>query len=129
MHAEDYEITPANSSCENTNKTVIVSNPGSQINHTQTNVDAVKQQHIEDSKYDSDQLVVKPLYGGSKKFYILFRHKTYIIENTDEIKALKQFLNNSIYKKDYILKISDNHTVSYYIIRRNQKNKFKKIYF
>jgi hypothetical protein len=129
MDAEDYDITPANSSCGS--KTVVVSNPGSQVHNTQNNLNALDTQNTENSQYDSPTLNVQPLYGGKKNkiFTILFRHNKYTVEDIDEIKAIKKFLKDTIYKRDYILKISCNKIESYYIIRRNQKYKFKKIYY
>jgi len=97
MSAEpkNYEISPANTTCSNIHKTVIVSNPGSPVNNTQTHINAMKEQHIEDSKYDSPQLDVKPLYGGKNNnimFNILFRKKIYIINE-----------KNIYYKKTHII--------------------------
>jgi hypothetical protein len=124
MSAEpkNYEISPANTTCSNIHKTVIVSNPGSPVNNTQTHINAMKEQHIEDSKYDSPQLDVKPLYGGKKNsiyktFNIFFRKKIYTITEKDEMSALKNFFKNKIYKKDHLLKISNNNVTSSYILR------------
>jgi len=121
--AEDYEITPANNACANSvNKTVIVSTPGSPANNTQTHVTAMQNQHIEDTKYDSPELSVQPLYGGKsniiyKTYNIFFRKKMYTIMEIDEISALKKFFKNKTYKRDYLLKISNNNNTSTYIIR------------
>ena len=121
--SEDYEITPANTTCVNSiNKTIIVSTPGSPAHNTQTHFNAMQNQHIEDSKYDSPELSVQPLYGGKKNimyktYDIFFRKKMYTITEVDEISALKTFFKNKIYKKDYLLKISNNNKTSTYIIR------------
>jgi hypothetical protein len=121
--AEDYEITPANTACANAiNKTVIVSTPGSPAHNTQTNFNAMQAQHVEDSKYDSAELNVQPLYGGKnniiyKKYNISFRKKMYTITENDEISALKKFFKNKMYKRDYLLTISNNNKTSTYIIR------------
>lgn len=121
--SEDYEITSANTSCANTvNKTVIVSTPGSPSNNTQTHINAMQNQHIEDSKYDSPELSVQPLYGGKKNiiyktYNIFFRKKKYTITEIDEMSALKKFFKNKMYKRDYLLKISNDNVTSSYIIR------------
>ena len=121
--AEDYEVTSANTSCTNTlNKTVIVSTPGSPVNNTQTYFNAVQNQHIEDSKYDSPELSVQPLYGGKKNiiyktYNIYFRKKKYTITEINEMSALKKFFKDKMYKRDYLLTISNNKKTSTYIIR------------
>lgn len=121
--AEDYEITPANYACVNAiNKTVIVSTPGSPANNTQIHVSAMKNQYIEDSKYDSPELSVQPLYGGKnniiyKTYNIFFRKKIYTITEINEINALIKLFKNKTYKRDYLLTISNNNKTSTYIIR------------
>lgn len=131
LNSEDYEITPANQSCLNSTTTVIVSNPGSQISNTQTNVNALQQQQTEYSKYDSPQQNVQPMYGGKKnnKLYnIYFKKKIYEIYANNEINGLKKIFKNKSYKKDYLLNITNNNISSCYIIRSsNKKNKFIKI--
>ena len=121
--AEDYEIQPANTACANAiNKTVIVSTPGSPAHTNQIHVNAVQAQHVEDSKYDSPELSVQPLYGGKnniiyKTYNIFFRKKMYTIAEIDEINALKKLFKNKTYKRDYLLTISNNNKTSTYIIR------------
>ena len=47
-------------------------NPGSKNEYTMNNIDATKQQHIENSKYDqTDEITVKPLYGGNLNEYTI----------------------------------------------------------
>ena len=41
----------------------------------------------------------------------------YTITEIDEISALKKFFKNKTYKRDYLLKISNNNNTSTYIIR------------
>jgi len=118
--SEDYDFAPANNSCSNNvNKTIIVPALGSPSNNTQTHIDAMQAQHVEDSKYDSPQLNVQPLYGGKKnlKIYnIYFRKKIYTVTNSNKLNALKIFFKNKIYKKDHLVKISNNNKTSFYIL-------------
>lgn len=121
---KNYEVTPANHMCKNTTSSIITSTPGTSANSASKNIDTVQQQHIEDSKYDSVQ-VVKPLYGGNL-FTILFRNKKIYLTGKDERTTIKSFLKNKKeYKKDQIIQIINNN-LSTYIIKGNSKNKFIK---
>jgi len=122
---ESYEVLPANHMCQNTTSSTIVSTPGTSSNSASKNIDAVQQQHIENSQYDSVQ-TVKPLYGGNL-FTIIFRNKRIYMTGKDEKTLIKSFLRNKKeYKKDQIIKIINNNNLSTYIIKGNSKNKFIK---
>jgi hypothetical protein len=95
-------------------------------------INAVQQQHLEDSKYDqTDEIVVKPLYGGNLNNYnINFKNKKININANNEIEAIKNILNNKVYKKENLLEITDKYNnKSLYVIKTNKKrNNFKKIF-
>jgi hypothetical protein len=80
------------------------------------------------AQYDSDIASPESMYGGNSSYKIIFRKKSTFIPSSSEKDAIKIFLNNKIYKRDYLLEIIQNNKKSIYIIRANYKNKIKKIY-
>ena len=133
----NYDVVPINNSCNDViNKDVTISSPGSKTAHSDQNITNINNQYDTNSQYDSIDNV-KPLYGGILKnnmntlFTIKFRNKVVNIESLNEKIAIKVFLDNKIYKKDYLLEIIHNnlntHTSSFYIIKNGYKNKFKKM--
>ena len=137
MESEDSSnVVPINQTCSKViNTEVIVPSPGSVTATTTQNADNISNQQKANAQFDNvDDLVVKPMYGGiQKKFIINFRNKIMAINTDNEINAIKKILNNKIYKKDYLLEISEEisknkKNKSMYIIRGRYKNKFKKIY-
>lgn len=126
-----FEIAPANQNCKNViNNQVVESAPNTTNSNASDNVNSTLDQHTLDSQYDNtDAITVKPMYGGSKKFKIILKKKIYLIQSNNEINAIKNVLNNKIYKTDNLLEIIDNNNKqSLYIIKANYKNKIKKIY-
>ena len=113
--SEEYEIKPANSSCANQmNKSIIIPTPGTATNANQIQVNAVEDQHNENSKYDNiDGINIKPLYGGNKnnknnKYYkINFNNKIKKYKAKNEREAINIFLTKNILTKDYLLEISE----------------------
>lgn len=127
----NFEIAPANQGCKNTmNTEVVQSAPNSTNSNASDNINTTLDQHTLDSQYDNtDAIVVKPMYGGNKKFKIILRKKEYLIQSNNEVNAIKNVLNNKIYKTDNLLEIFDNNNKhSMYIIKANYKNKIKKIH-
>ena len=126
--SESIDITPVNSQCSTYVKTDIVpSNSGTSTN-TNKNIDSMQNQMTTSAQYDTDVASPKPMYGGNNNYKIIFRKKSSFITGSSEQDAIKSFLNNKIYKKDYLLEISQYNKKSIYIIRANYKNKVKKIY-
>lgn len=125
----DFDVKPANHTCSSASSTSITAAHGSQNAAVSQNLDTVNSQNAASSQYDNvDNMNVKPMYGGTlKKYKIIFRKKTYFINELNESSAIKKILNNKIYKKDYFLEIYYNIYNSLYIIRANHKNKFVKI--
>jgi len=110
--SEEYEIKPANSSCANQmNKSIIIPTPGTATNANQIQVNAVEDQHNENSKYDNiDGINIKPLYGGNKnnKYYkIFFNNKIKKYKAKNEREAINIFLTKNVLTKDYLLEISE----------------------
>jgi len=130
--SEDYDITPANHACSSViNSSVIKPVPNSSTGNATNDIDSSTQQHASDAQYDNtDNIEVKPLYGGGYpvKFKIIFKNKINYIYSNNEIGAIKDVLNNKIFKVDNLLEIFDNNKKSMYIIKKKYKNKFKKIH-
>lgn len=126
----DYDVKPINQKCSsNINSYVTKPNPNSTNYNVATKLDSVNDQHKLDSQYDNvDNLNVKPMYGGGYIFKIKFRNIDYEIFGTNELDAIKIFLNGRIFKKDHLIEISYNNIDSMYIIRRKYKNKIIKLY-
>jgi len=117
---DSYKVIPINNKCSSVSNKIVVLETNN-IN----NVNQINNQLIASSQYDNvKNIIVKPMYGGNKSFNIIYRNKEYNIISNNEINAIKNILQNKIYKKDYLLNIND----SLYIIRANYKNRFKKIY-
>ena len=121
----DYDVKPINHKCTSSmNSYLTKPNPNSTNYNVSTNLNSVSNQHKLDSQYDNvDNLNVKPMYGGKNIFKIKFRNKYYNISGTNELDAIKIFLNGRIFKKDHLIEISYNNIDSLYIIRRKYKNK------
>ena len=130
MDSESHDIVPINSQCQGRVETKIVSQPGTDSNQAAKDIQNTENQQAINAQYDSvDDMKVKPMYGGNMLFKIIFRNKVSNIYQNNEKNAIKELLNNKIYKKDHLLEIFNNKNVrSVYIIRGNYKNKFKKIY-
>lgn len=130
--SEDYDIKPVNHACaSSTSDHVIKPTPNSSTGNATSDIDASSQQHDSDAQYDNtDSIEVKPLYGGGDltKFKIIFKNKINYIYSNNEIGAIKNVLNNKIFKVDHLLEIFHNNKKSMYIIQKNYKNKFKKIH-
>ena len=127
--SESFDITPVNTQCSTYVKTEIVNSHSGTTTNTNKNIDSVQNQTTASARYDSDNIdSPKPMYGGNNNYKIIFRKKSYFIQCSSEKDAIKSFLNNKIYKKDYLLEISQYNKKSIYIIRANYKNKIKKIY-
>lgn len=125
MQSEEFDITPANHACQHASTEVVKSQPNTSNSNTSNDIQANHQQHQADSQYDNaDNIEVKPMYGGNKNFSLLFEKKNYKINSNNEINAIKQFLNNKIFKKDKLIVVNNGST---YLIKKNYKNKFKKI--
>lgn len=118
MDSEDYDVLPATNTCTSTiNKQLVVPTPGTATSQNLNNVNAIGQQHLEDSKYDdTDAIQVKPMYGGNvknlKTFKIIFRKKKYLVNSNNEKNAITDLLNvknikNTNYKKDYLIHIEE----------------------
>ena len=132
MDSETHDIVPVNNKCQGHAETKIISNPGTDTNQAAKDIQSGNNQNKADAQYDAvDDMKVKPMYGGKNNnilFKISFMNKKWDIYDINEKNAIKQILNNKIYKKDYILEISYHSIKSVYIIKANYKNKFKKIY-
>jgi type II secretory pathway component HofQ len=113
--SESYDVVAANKQCSNQiNKPTIITTPGTSTHTNQMQVNANENQHIEDSKYDNtDEITVKPLYGGNKKnkinkyYKINFnnKNKKYIASSYSE--AIQKFLNKNKIQDDYLLEITE----------------------
>lgn len=125
----DYDIKPVNSKCSSYVKTDIVPSHSGTTSNTNNNIDVTQNQMTTNSQFDNPDIASpKPMYGGNNNYKIIFRKKSTFINSNSEKDAIKIFLNNKIYKRDYLLEISKNNKKSIYIIRANYKNKIKKIY-
>jgi len=118
MDSEDYDVLPATNTCTSTiNKQLVIPTPGTATSQNLNNVNAIGQQHLEDSKYDdTDAIQVKQMYGGNvknlKTFKIIFRKKKYLVNSNNEKNAITDLLNiknikNTNYKKDYLIHIEE----------------------
>ena len=125
----DYDIKPVNNQCSTYIKTNIVPSHSGTTTIANKNINTIQNQTTASAQYDSDNISSPaPMYGGNNSYKIIFRKKNTFINSSSEQDAIKIFLNNKIYKKDYLLEISKNNKKSIYIIRANYKNKIKKIY-
>jgi hypothetical protein len=129
MLSEEYDVVPANSNCDTqVNKSLIITTPGTQTNQGILNVNGLKNQQIENSKYDNiDNISVKPMYGGNiKNFELIFKNKKYFINSNNTHNAINDFLKftNKIYKKDILIEIKEKKNKNYnlYVIKGNKKN-------
>jgi hypothetical protein len=132
---ESYDIVPVNNKCSGIiNHQAIVESPGAASAKTSSSIDTLDSQNKESTRFDNiDDMKVAPLSGGNnkkiKKYLIVFCNKKYDIYALNEIESIKIFLNNRIFKKDYLIEVIDNiKTRSVYIIRGFHKNKFIKIH-
>lgn len=131
---ESYEIVPANNKCSGIiNNQAIVESPDASSAKTSNSINTLDNQSKESTRFDNvDDMKVTPLSGGKKnlkKFFILFSNKKYISYGLNEIDSIKVFINNRIFKKDYLLEIFEkSNKKSVYIIRGFYKNKFIKIH-
>ncbi len=127
--SNDYDINPVNNQCHNSVKTTIAPNYSGTTANTSKDIDNLNNQALANSQYDSAVIKTpKPMYGGYNNYKIIFRKKNYFINGKDEKDAIKIFLKDKIYKKDYLLEIIQKNKASIYIVRANYKNKLKKIY-
>ena len=131
---ESYDIVPVNNKCSGIiNHQAIVESPGASSAKTSGSIDTLDNQSKESTRFDNiDDMKVTPLSGGEKnikKFFILFSSKKYISYGLNEVDSIKVFINNRIFKKDYLLEIFEkSNKKSVYIIRGFYKNKFIKIH-
>jgi hypothetical protein len=116
--ATNYNVKPITSNCPPTSNVVIKPIEGSPTGNTLGNVSQQNAQLNENSRYDT----INTQSGGkkNKKYNISFINKNYIIYEEDELKAIKNIINNKKYKKEHILSINK----SLYIIKNT---KIKKI--
>lgn len=132
MNSGSHEVVPINNKCQGHVETKIISNPGTDTSQAAKGIQSGNNQQSFDAQYDAvDNMKVKPLYGGKNNnilFKIYFMNKKWDVYDINEKNAIKQILNNKIYKKDYLIEISYQSIKSVYIIKANYKNKFKKIY-
>ena len=124
----DYDVIPVNNQCSTYVKTNIVPSYNSTSSNTNKSIDSMQNQTTANAQYDSDIASPESMYGGNNSYKIIFRKKSTFIPSSSEQDAIKIFLNNKIYKRDYLLEISQYNKKSIYIIRANYKNKIKKIY-
>ena len=128
----DYLVKSAVSQCKNTATVTTVSNPTSNTAQASQGITDTANQADSDASVDNVQTystILRSLNGGANTIYkIIFRNKTFSSNGKSELDAIKKILNNKIYKKDYLIEISNNNKKSIYIVRANYKNKFKKIY-
>lgn len=129
-------IVPANQKCSSiVHSNVTVASPGSSASSTNNKLNAMDNQNIENTKYDTIE-APKPMYGGIKnnlnKYIIKFKNYVFNVNAINEIDAIKIALKGKIYKTDFFLKIltveQNKNFTSTYIIRGSKiKNKFIKI--
>ena len=125
----DYDIKPVNSQCSTYVKTDIVPSHSGASSNVNNNIDSVQNQNTASAQFDNPDIASPgPMYGGNNNYKIIFRKKSTFINSNSEKDAIKILLNNKIYKRDYLLEISQYNKKSIYIIRANYKNKIKKIY-
>jgi hypothetical protein len=129
--SEDYDIIPVNHGCSSSTSSLLIKPTlNSSTGNATTDITASSNQYDYDAQYDNtDNIIVKPLYGGSLiKFKIIFKNKINYIYSNNEINAIKDVLNNKIFKVDNLLEIFHNKEKSMYVIQKNYKNKIKKIH-
>jgi hypothetical protein len=133
--SESYDIVPVNHKCSSViNHPSVVAPPNAVSAKTSGSINTLDNQHKESGRFDNvDDMKVTPLSGGNnkklKKYFIIFSGKKYISSGLNETDSIKIFLNNRIFKKDYLLEIFENNSKkSRYIVRGFNKNKFIKIY-
>ena len=129
-------IVPANQKCSFVvHSNVIVTSPGSSASNTDNKLNAMENQHVENTKYDTIE-APKPMYGGIKnnlnKYIVKFKKNVFNVNAINEIDAIKIALKGKIYKTDFFLHIlivgQNKNSSSTYIIRGSKiKNKFIKI--
>lgn len=75
----NFEINPVNQNCKNIiNNQIIQSDPNTDNDNVSSNVNTTLDQHTLDSQYDNtDAIIVKPMYGGNKKFKIIFKKRIF----------------------------------------------------
>lgn len=133
MTTPNYDVKPVTSNCTNTpNNVVIKPVEGSPTGNTLGSVSQQNAQLNENSRYDTiNETTITPLSGGKKnkkyniKYNIKFINKNYIVYEKDELKAIKNIINNKKYKKEHVLSINK----SLYIIKntKNSNNNIKKV--
>ena len=130
MTNTNYDVKPVTSNCSNTpNNVVITPVEGSPTGDTLGTVSQQNSQLNENSRFDTiNENTIKPLSGGKKnniKYNIKFINKNYIVYEKNELKAIKNIINNKKYKKEHVLSINK----SLYIIKntKNSNNNIKKV--
>jgi hypothetical protein len=131
----EYDVLPVNNKCSSViNHTAVVAPPNATSAKTSGSIDTLDNQNKESGRFDNvNDVKVTPLSGGNnkkfKKYLIVFSGKKYDINALNEIESIKLFLNNRIFKKDYLIEVFDNmKKKSVYIVRGFYKNKFIKIH-
>ena len=120
----NYDIVPANNSCSQVINTVsVTTTPGSAADNSSQNVNDFNNQHQASAQYDSNDIEVKPMYGGNLKFSIKFLNKLYLVNSNNEVNAIKEITYNKIFKKDNLLKIKNESMNNYnlYVVRKKDK--------
>lgn len=146
-----YNVKPANSQCISQQPTIVKPVPGSSSYNSEQMFNNANKQQTANTQYDNiNSENVKPvssgdspqsnsygMTGGSNDkndIFVLFKKNEYKFNdnnsnNANNIsKIIKIVLNNKIYKEDNLMEIKYNNSISIYIIKGYQKNKFKKIY-
>jgi hypothetical protein len=133
--SESYDVIPVNNKCSSIiNQPSVVAPPNSTSAKTSGSIDTLDNQNKESGRFDNvDDMKVTPLSGGNnkklKQYLIVFSGKKYTSSGLNEIESIKLFLNNRIFKKDYLIEVFDNmKKKSVYIVRGFYKNKFIKIH-
>ena len=125
-------VVPVTSGCPTTPSNIVITPvPGSATSTTLNTVSQQTDQLKADTQFDSiNETTIKPLTtqaGGkkNKKYNINFINKNYIVYEKDELKAIKNIINNKKYKKEHVLSINK----SLYIIKntKNNNNNIKKV--
>jgi hypothetical protein len=124
----NYNVTPITSNCPNTSSNVVIKPlEGSATGDTLNNVSSQNEQLLANTQYDTINNDSTIQSGGkkNKKYNISFINKNYIVYEKDELKAIKNIINNKKYKKEHVLSINK----SLYIIKntKNNNNNIKKV--
>jgi hypothetical protein len=125
MTTTNYDVKPVTSNCSNApNNVVITPVEGSPTGDTLGSVSQQNSQLNENSRFDT----INTQSGGKKnniKYNIKFINKNYIVYEKNELKAIKNIINNKKYKKEHVLSINK----SLYIIKntKNSNNNIKKV--